>query len=168
MFKQIFLPLIAVVAFIALVGIFVQKSSSLTIPGFGTPQPTTSAYKSFSIGSTKIQVQLADTADKRSKGLSGTSKLDVDSGMLFVFDSKNVSPSFWMKDMLIPIDIIWISDGKIIKIDKNVPVPAKNTPDTKLKTYSAGKPIDYVLEVNAGFSDQNKIKVGDSVNSSGI
>jgi uncharacterized membrane protein (UPF0127 family) len=73
-----------------------------------------------------------------------------------------------MKDMLIPLDFIWVANGKIVKIDKNVPAPAPNTPDGNLKTYSPGTPIDYVLEVNAGFSDKNNIKVGDSVNLSGI
>ena len=82
--------------------------------------------------------------------------------MLFVFETKNVTPSFWMKDMQIPLDLIWIKDGKIVKIDKNAPVE-KDVPDNKLKIYSAGSPIDYVLEVNAGYSEKNIIGEGSSV-----
>lgn len=61
------------------------------------------------------------------------------------------------------IDIIWIKDGKIIQIDKNVEAPAVGTPDNKLKLYSPKSAVDYVLEVNSGYSDLNNIKVGDSV-----
>jgi uncharacterized membrane protein (UPF0127 family) len=167
MFKQIILPILGVVAFIVIVGIFVQKSSSISFRGFGTPQPTTIPSKTISIESKKIQVQIADTKDKRTNGLSGVKSLGADSGMFFVFDTKS-SPVFWMKDMFIPIDIIWIANEKIVRIDKNVSIPDSETPDVKLKTYSTGAPVDYVLEVNAGFSDANSIKVGSTVDLSGI
>lgn len=157
----------AVVAFIVIVGILVQKSSLLGINGPNITSPTTPPIKTISIGDTKIQVQIADTAETRTKGLSDYNSLKANEGMLFVFGGKS-NPVFWMKDMLIPLDIVWIGDGKIVRIDKNVPVPSPNTPDDKLKTYSAGQPIDYVLELNAGFSDANSIKVGSNVDLSGI
>ena len=168
MFKQIILPILGVVAFIIIVGIFAQKSSSLGLPNLYISQPTANPEKTITVGSKTIQVQIADTEEKRIKGLSGVTSLDANSGMLFVFNSQNVSPVFWMKGMLIPLDFIWIKDGRIIRIDKNVPKPAGNTPDNKLKTYSAGQPIDYVLEVNAGFSNSNSIKIEDIVSISGI
>jgi hypothetical protein len=168
MIKQIVLPILAVAVFIIAVGVFVQKSSSLGLSGIFSPQPSSIPEKSITINSTKINVQIADTPDKRAKGLSGTTSLKEGSGMLFVFDTKGVTPLFWMKDMLIPIDIIWIGSGKIVRIDKNVPIPAPGTPDDNLKTYSTGAPIDYVLEVNAGFSEKNKINVGDGVELSSI
>lgn len=168
MFKQIILPLLAVIIFIVVIGIFVQKSSSFGLSVNKTASPSTPPEKTISVGLKKIQVQIADTTSKRSKGLSGVTSLKADSGMLFIFDSKQVTPLFWMKDMKIALDIIWIGGGKIVRIDKNVPVPAPGTPDTGLKTYSAGAPIDYVLEVNTSFSDKNKLKVGDSVDLSGI
>jgi uncharacterized membrane protein (UPF0127 family) len=157
MFKQIILPLLAVIVFIVVVGLFIQKST-----------PTASPQKTITIDNVKIGVQVADTEAKRTKGLSGVAVLDAASGMLFVFGSKGVTPIFWMKDMLIPLDIIWISGGKIVRIDKNIPSPTPGTPDINLKTYSAGQPIDYVLEVNAQFADKNKIKVGDAVDLTGI
>jgi uncharacterized membrane protein (UPF0127 family) len=163
MFKQIILPILGVAAFIAIVGYFSQNSSGLNILSPFMAQPTPAIQKTVTIGGTTIQTSVADTNDTRTKGLSGTTLLAQNSGMLFVFDTKQVTPLFWMKDMLIPLDIIWIGNGKVVKIDENVPTPPPNTPDNKLKTYSTNVPIDYVLEVNAGFSDRNNITVGDAV-----
>ena len=157
MFKQIILPLLAVIAFIVVVGIFIQRSTPIVQP-----------QKTIAIDNVKINVQIADTEEKRTKGLSGVTSLDGNSGMLFVFNSKAVAPTFWMKDMLIPLDMIWIGNGKIVRINKNIPAPAPSTADINLKTYSAGQPIDYVLEINAGFSVKNNISVGDAVDLSGI
>jgi uncharacterized membrane protein (UPF0127 family) len=168
MFKQVILPILGTAAFIAIVGYFTQNPSGLSFKNFFKITPTSSVQKSVTINGKNIQVDIADTNDKRTKGLSGVVSLPSDQGMLFIFDTKGVSPLFWMKDMLIPLDIIWIGNGKIVHIDKNVPIPAKGTPDANLETYSAGIPIDYVLEVNAGFADSNSIKVGDSVDLSKI
>lgn len=166
MLKNIIIPIVATALFIAAVGIFIKKSSDYS---FMTPAPSTKQnVPVVTINDKGIGVEIARTPEERIKGLSGRDFLDADSGMLFVFEEEKGAQVFWMKETLIPLDIIWIKDGKIIEINKNVPVPAKNTPDNKLSTYSAGVPVDYVLEVNAGFSDSNSIKVGDSVSVSGI
>ena len=66
--------------------------------------------------------------------------------------------------MLFPLDMIWIDNkGIIADIDKNVPKPSLDTPNSKLPTYSSTQPIRYVLEVNTGFSDKYGVKLGDSV-----
>ncbi|QQS22681.1 DUF192 domain-containing protein [bacterium] len=116
------------------------------------------------IGNNKLLVQIADTDSLRQKGLSGTKRLTHNQGMLFDFtNTANRRPSFWMKDMNFSIDIIWIKDNKIIGIEKSVPAPEINTPDYELKTYSPPGSITHVLEVNAGWSDQNGISVGDKI-----
>ena len=115
------------------------------------------------VGMTNITVELAMTQEARQKGLSGRDSLDANSGMLFTFDQTNTVRSFWMKDMKFPLDFIWIKDGKVVQIDKNISVPAAGTEDSKLTIYTSQMPIDYVLEVNAGFSDKNNIKTGDPV-----
>jgi len=163
MFKQVILPILGVAAFIAIVGYFTQNPNGLNMPNIFKSSPTPVAQETVTINGKAIQVSVASTNDTRTKGLSGVASLAQNSGMLFVFDTKQVTPLFWMKDMLIPLDIIWIGNGKVAKIDENVPAPPPNTPDGKLKTYSAGAPIDYVLEVNAGFCDKNNITVGDNV-----
>ena len=81
--------------------------------------------------------------------------------MVFVFD-KDSKPVFWMKDTLIPLDMIWINDGKVVGIEKNVQIE-KGKKDNELKKYYAPSKVDYVLEVNAGFCDKNNIKAGSSV-----
>jgi uncharacterized membrane protein (UPF0127 family) len=167
MFKQIILPILGVIAFIVIVGVFVQKSGNMDFSKSLLPQSTPKT-KTIVVSGKTINVEIADTTEARKNGLSGRTSLEKDSGMLFVFDAKGVSPSFWMKDMVIPLDILWIGNDKIVRIDKDVPAPIKGSDDSKLKVYSAGKPIDYVLEVASGYSDQNGFKIGDSVDTSGI
>jgi uncharacterized membrane protein (UPF0127 family) len=83
--------------------------------------------------------------------------------MLFIFPNEE-KHFFWMKDMLFPIDIIWINNAKeIVYIDENTSIPETNTPDYNLPLFSSPKPVSYVLEVNAGFSEKNNIKIGDKV-----
>ena len=111
----------------------------------------------------KFDVYVADTEEKRSKGLSIYNSLPHDRGMIFDFGKKDIYATFWMKDMKFALDIIWINDEKIVKIDENVPTPPVNTPDNKLTLYPSNIPIDYVLEVNSGLSDRYGFKIGDSV-----
>ncbi len=88
--------------------------------------------------------ETAATTEARILGLSGRSEIPENYGMLFVFDM-DVTPAFWMKDMLVPIDIIWISkDGEIVGIESEV------QPSTYPNTFSPAVPIRYVLETRAG------------------
>jgi len=166
--KQLFLPFAAVAIFIVLVGLFVKNSGSIKIPNFSTPSENTSSSKTITVDSTVITVEIADTVDKRTQGLSGRTDLLGDSGMLFVFDKTDRTPGFWMKGMLIPLDLIWIRDGIVVKIDKNVNPPEEGTPDEALPIYVPGQVIDHVLEVRGGYSEANKISVGSKVDLSGI
>lgn len=163
MVKDLLLPLAGVAVFIILVGLFVKQPSSTWTKYFQIPAPAQTLVKTMTVGSKSIQVEIANTESLREKGLSGRSSLDTNNGMLFVFDTKQVVPIFWMKDMQIPLDMIWISGDKIVKIDKKISAPPANTPDNKLDKISAGRPVDYVLEVNSDFCETNGIKVGDSV-----
>ena len=100
-----------------------------------------------------IQVDLAQTPAELSRGLSGRRSLAEGTGMLFIFENPDTY-GFWMKDMLFPIDIIWIDEGKIIHIEKNI------SPDTYPEIFTPNSPAKYVLEVPAGFSDKNGLKIG--------
>ena len=158
MFKQIILPLLLVAAFVTGVGLFVKNSKNVKLPGIPTPIPTASSPKNVTVGNAKIQIEIANTQNLRAKGLSGRTSLEENSGMLFIFDAQNVTPVFWMKDMLIPIDIIWInSKGSAVQINKNV------SPATFPKIFYPPSDIKYVLEISAGWSDKNKIKIGDAI-----
>jgi uncharacterized membrane protein (UPF0127 family) len=159
MFKQIFLPIILVAAFITLVGLLTQGKFNSFLEKL--PVSNNSNLKTIFIDDKEIKVEVAKTSEEKAKGLSNREKLDKNSGMIFVFD-KDSKPIFWMKDTKIALDIVWINDDKVIGVEKNVqPEPGKK--DNQLKKYSAPTKIDYVLEVNAGFSDKNNIKSGSTV-----
>ena len=109
----------------------------------------------------EFNVDIADTALTRQRGLSGREHLADGEGMLFIFERPGLR-RFWMKDMLISIDIIWISDGKVVGFEKNVePEPGVST--LNLKAYSSPQPVELVLEVAAGTVERLNIKEGDSV-----
>lgn len=110
----------------------------------------------------EIVVDIAETSEEKSQGLSGRKSLGENEGMIFLFGN-NSRPSFWMKDMLIPIDIIWIANNSIVDIHKNIPAPDSEKPYSDLPLYSPKKPINFVLEVNAGFVEQNNFNIGDTV-----
>ncbi len=162
MIKQLILPLVGVAIFVVLVGTFIKNPSNLGIKVAPTVSPEATEQE-IKVNGVTLKVSIANTPEERTRGLSGTTSLTSDRGMFFVFDTKDVSPTFWMKDMIIPIDIIWINDGKIVQIDKNIEAPVDGTPDAKLKLFRPQTKVDYVLEVNSGYSDKNSLKVGDEI-----
>jgi uncharacterized membrane protein (UPF0127 family) len=106
-----------------------------------------------------IQAEVVDSAEKRAKGLMFRQKLGEKEGMFFIFEDRG-RHNFWMKNMKFSIDIIWINQDKVIvDIRKNVP-PCQN----ECPSYTPLVNAKYVLEVNAGFTDKNKIGIGDQVN----
>lgn len=105
-----------------------------------------------------FRIEVADTIDKREKGLGGRDSLPADQGMFFPFPAAQYWV-FWMKGMRFPIDIIWIQDGKVVDIDADVPAP-KGLP---LETYSPTAPADAVLELNAGIAADIGLEKGDEL-----
>ena len=119
-----------------------------------TTVPNTATIK---IAGKTIQVDLALTPAERAKGLSGRESLPDARGMLFIFEASGIY-SFWMADMLFPIDIIWINEQKkIVHIEANV------LPESFPKTFASIESAKYVLEVSAGFSDKTKLSAGDTI-----
>lgn len=97
----------------------------------------------------------ATTDAERTKGLSGTEKLEVNQALLFVFQG-NDKWGIWMKDMNYPIDIIWLTEkGEVSYLKENV------SPDTYPEVFYPPVLERYVLEVPAGTIEKNKIKYGD-------
>ena len=121
--------------------------------------PAAGEIPSVRIAGTEIPVEVAKTAEERAKGLSGRISLEAGLGMLFVFPEPG-NYSFWMPDMNFPIDIIWITDGKVVGMEKNVP----NEFDPQNPVfYLPPEPVKYVLEVSAGFAQAHGIGIGDDV-----
>lgn len=130
----------------------------LAIAGFLIIESYPRDKTSLVIGGHKIIVEIADTDEKRYQGLSNRENLCPDCGMLFVWPEK-AERAFVMRDMKIKLDIIWINNGKVVKIDENL-APEGSLP---INLYKSPGPVDYVLEVNAGFTKKNNIKVNDPV-----
>ena len=115
------------------------------------------------IGTAVYTVKIADDNLTRGKGLSGQLSLPDDHGMLFIFDNPAIQ-TFWMKDMLFPIDIVWISDECLVdSITPNIPIPLESTEINRLPRYQSDSPVKYVLEIARGQAKAWDIKVGDSV-----
>jgi len=69
-----------------------------------------------------------------------------------------------MKDMKFPIDLVWISDGKIVGFEENMQPPADiNVLDSKLENYLPPEPVDRVLELHAGRVGLLKANIGDPI-----
>jgi phosphatidylglycerol:prolipoprotein diacylglycerol transferase len=113
------------------------------------------------IGDQSLKVEVVDTSEKITLGLSGRDQIGAD-GMLFVFANPRV-PGFWMKEMKFDLDLIWINEMKIIGITKNVPAPPLTTPEHQLQTYYPPGLVDMVLEIPAGQADFYNLQAGDRV-----
>jgi len=111
------------------------------------------------IGAMTVQAE-APQGDAFYRGLGGYESLADDRGMLFLFE-RSERHSFWMKDMLIPIDIIWISaEGRVVEVQTAQPEPG--VPDDQLKHYSPDEPSLYVLEVREGLAAERDVQAGDT------
>lgn len=107
------------------------------------------------INNTKIGVELADSPEKITKGLSGRKSLEENKGMLFLFPEPGYY-YFWMKEMEFPIDIVYFDEDWTI-----VDILPKLNPDTFPKTFTSRTPVKYVLEINTGAADRYDLKIGD-------
>lgn len=109
------------------------------------------------LGAMTVTADIADTEPVRQLGLSGRDGLAEDKAMLFIFQDDGEHP-FWMKDMLFPIDIIWLSSEKrVVYIAKNA------APESYPSSFVPNVPSRYVIEVAAGFTDRQNISVGTQV-----
>ena len=106
-----------------------------------------------------FQVELALTQQEQAKGLMFREKLDENKGMLFVFKEEAVYP-FWMRNTLIPLDIIWLNyEKEVVFISKNTqPCPSDLCP-----SINPEKTAKYVLELNAGTADKIGLQPGDQM-----
>lgn len=107
-----------------------------------------------------IKLEIADDNEARRKGLMGRDHLGADSGMLFVYEQP-MYPVMWMKDMLIPLDMLFISDDLTINhIESQVP-PCREANDSSCARYRSLSPSSWVLELPAGYAEKHGLQVGD-------
>ncbi|MFH0874274.1 MAG: DUF192 domain-containing protein [Candidatus Komeilibacteria bacterium] len=134
----------------------------LALGVYGYWQTRVNTIKSVVIAGQQIAVQAVSSPDDLAKGLAGAADLPWDKGMLFLFPRQG-NYKFWMKDMLIPLDIIWLRGNMVVAISREVLPPADLNHQTDLPLYSSREPIDSVLELRSGFADRYGVQVGDSV-----
>ncbi len=108
---------------------------------------------------TQIFVEIADTPYKQSIGLMNRKKLEDNSGMFFIFNNEQIR-EFWMKNTLIPLDMIFLDKNfKIVNIVKNA-TPCKIL---NCEVYSSLFPSKYVIEVNSGFVEKYNLTLQTNV-----
>jgi len=108
-----------------------------------------------------ITCEVASSPEKRSVGLMFREDLYEYEGMLFVYESPHYV-SFWMKNVLIPLDIIFLNEnGTVVNVEEaDVEIGVS---DESLRSYCSLSPVLWVVEVNQGFSNLNDIYVGTNV-----
>jgi uncharacterized protein len=156
MFFEIFLLIIIIVFLVCSVVYFIRPLLS--------PASQQNPQNQVCFGSHCFLIELAKTAAEQERGLMYRTELDKNKGMLFIFDKEGIYP-FWMKNTLIPLDMVWIKQGlsadagQVVFIGQNVQ-PCKSLicqtvlPNVKAK---------YVLEINAGVCQEIGLKVGDEL-----
>src|SRR5512138_3154745 len=86
-------------------------------PEMNPPLPTATASIA---GRTTVTLELARTPQEKGRGLSNRPGLAEGNGMAFVYEAPQ-SIGIWMKDMRFPLDILWVRDGRIVKIERDAP-----------------------------------------------
>lgn len=111
------------------------------------------------INGQRIVLEIADTPQKISQGLSGRESLKKNQGMLFIFNQPTRQP-FWMSKMRFGLDFIFINGNQIVEVIENVPFPS---PSEAPLTVNSKQDFDKVLEINQGVAKELNLKTGDQV-----
>jgi uncharacterized protein len=129
----------------------------LTLIGCGSEEPDAKSVD-VRVGDETVQAEVVSEAAEREQGLAGRASLAEDRGMLFVYPDR-AERNYWMKGMRFPIDIVWIDQGRVTGVERDVPVPV----DGRFPIYSSRAPADRVLEVRAGWAARHGVEPGDRV-----
>ncbi|MNS66542.1 hypothetical protein D3C72_997610 [compost metagenome] len=114
--------------------------------------------KTATLGKIKIKIEVAETPQQHAQGLMFREKMGSDEGMLFIFSGEEPR-SFWMKNTLMDLSIGFFTKDRIL-IDIQEMKSGKGVPDTMLASYVSAKPAKYALEMNKGWFDKMKVKLG--------
>lgn len=104
----------------------------------------------------RLDIEIADDSYQRAQGLMFRKSMPDTHGMLFTFERAE-EQSFWMRNTYIPLDILYINERlEVVSIQKNCATLSD-------KPLPSGKPVQYVVEINAGLSDKLGIKPGSKI-----
>lgn len=147
--KKIVHKIIIITIIVALTG--------LTILFFLTSYKPKNTAEVF-LGEQLFSLEIASSPEQHYKGLSGREYLCNNCGLLFLFNEP-ARKTFVMRDMLFPLDVIFIDEDVIVDIYQNLVPEGAITKNS----YSSSRPVDKVLEINGGRANQLKLKIGDQI-----
>jgi uncharacterized membrane protein (UPF0127 family) len=131
------------------------------VPSWRDSHPWSTEVATVQVGDQELQAEIADTSALQTRGLGYRDGLAPGTAMLFAFDGASMH-TFWMKGMRFCLDIVWIEGGVVVGAAENAcPEPGKS--DAELTRYSSGVPVQYVLEVPAGWMATNGFGPGTPV-----
>lgn len=125
-----------------------------TTPPWRRDLPDGRQQAMITVGTSEILVDLAIDPFEQQLGLGYRNGLDDDTGMLFIGNAPRTR-TFWMKGMRFCIDIIWIENGQITGAAESVCPDPEGTDDADRARFSSGEPVTHVLEMPAGWLQQN-------------
>lgn len=126
----------------------------------GSPPPLDWAHSTLQVvtstGNHPFNVEIADTEDKRERGLMYRTQMAADAGMLFIYPYER-AVAFWMKNTVLPLDMVFIrADGTVFDV-------ALGAVPYSLQPIPSGGPVLAILEVNAGVANQIGLRRGDKI-----
>ena len=125
----------------------------ILLSAFYLTQPTDNVNKNnIQLGSCTFTLERPHTTDEYAKGLSDREAIAPQAGMWFAYSSPQL-PTFWMKGLRFPIDIIWIANRKVVGLNENIPA------DDGASLYIPTIAIDAALEIAAGRSKECGIQM---------
>jgi uncharacterized protein len=137
------------------------------VPPWRASLPTPPDQARITVGTTPLTVQLAITASQQSLGLGYRNGLEADTGMLFVFDQPQIQ-TFWMKGMRFCLDIVWVTDGRIVGAAENTCPDPAGIADVDRPVQTSSAPVQYVLEVPGGWLKAHGYGAGTNVDLSAV
>lgn len=147
---QILLPVAAAAVIVGVAGM-------LSIPADVKLESVEFPRGTIRVDDTLLEVQIADTQDRRIRGLMFQEELPMDQGMIFVFDSVG-RYGMWMLNVQFPLDMIWFDqDGRVVHIEEGITPCVTAVETMTCPTIQPDIDALYVLEVTAGFVQANNI-----------
>lgn len=144
MFKKIVILLILLILGGVLYVAYMMETKPLA--GYDT--------KTIRMGDTELVVFVADTQEKRTQGLMNISELEANMGMIFIFPDSSAR-TFWNKNTLLPLDIIWVSNGNVVGTSS---LPSILQSGNRITSVPSPEVVDTVVEVNAGWAQSHDIQ----------